>query len=84
MLAKLLLLALVVLPATTQARQPAFSWERLPRFWHAGNASGPLSAALVEFVARKGWASHGPTSESFVIKRADLLTAHAQPHGLHL
>ncbi len=45
-----------VVPRSTIARQPAFSWERLPRFWHAGNASGPLNATLVDFVARKGWA----------------------------
>eukprot|EP01050_Picozoa_sp_SAG11_P028392 SAG11_NODE_7569_length_1122_cov_0.881438_1_plen_296_part_01 len=50
-----LALALALL-TTVQARQPAFSWERLPRFWHAGNASGPLNATLVEFVAHKGWA----------------------------
>ena len=39
-----------------QARQPHFSWERLPRFWHAGNASGPLNTTLVKFVAQRGWA----------------------------
>lgn len=38
------------------ALQPAFSWERVPRFWHAGNASGPLNDTLVNFVASKGWA----------------------------
>lgn len=27
----------------------------VPRFWHAANASGPLNATLVNFVAARGW-----------------------------
>jgi hypothetical protein len=50
-----MMLALALLLTTPPARQPDFSWERLPRFWHAGNMSGPLNNTLVGFVAHKGW-----------------------------
>jgi hypothetical protein len=76
-LALALALALLLLaPSAAQARQPAFSWERVPRFWHAGNASGPLNATLVEFVAHKGWAM--ATLEKMQAQGASPRSQHAE------
>ena len=79
MMARALLAQLAAAAAcvsTTRALQPAFSWERLPRFWHAGNASGPLNATLVEFVARRGWAL--ATIEKMQAQAASPASQHAE------
>ena len=52
----LCLLSGAVIIQPSSARQPLFSWEKIPTFWHAGNASGPLNSTLLQFVASKGFA----------------------------
>jgi hypothetical protein len=61
---------------TTCAAQPRFSWSHIPRFWHAGNASGPLNATLVDFVATRGWAM--ATIEKMQSRAATPKSQHAE------
>ena len=73
---QLVLLWLLLAAATPESLQPAFSWAKLPRFWHAGNASGPLNSTLIEFVARRGWAM--ATIEKMQSQAASPKSRHAE------